>query len=310
VLVRDIDRKLDMRLVLRVRQNTEFFSAIADMTTKLPVFIYGKNGESWMSTYFPRDSKNTKINLLLSRFHAVEKEDSFVVDTRINNVKDLAVINKLIHLPSFIVNRSDMSGGFINIYARFHSSQAYAVSSLLAEYTADGMNSRVDWLGPSPGITKIMDLINSEYPVSLISYDIPINGEEESIRSILSGDVIAEATNSIADDGLFSTVLYSGNPIHGNVEGISPVSPEDGIYTMVMRNSFFAMVRDKANEQHIMRTRFFIKPFGEKLQITVFLPSASIYEYYSIIFEIARKTENSVAVRHLLPYTQDVWNFI
>jgi hypothetical protein len=25
---------------------------------------------------------------------------------------------------------------------------------------------------------------------------------------------------------------------------------------------------------------------------------------------VARKTENRVAVRHLLPYTQDVWNFI
>ena len=310
MLVRDIDRKLDMRLVLRVRQNTEFFSAIADMRTKLPVFIYGRKGEAWMSTYFPRDSRNSKIDMLLSRFRAAEKEDSFVVDTRINNVKDLAVINKLMHLPSFIVNRSDMSGGFINIYSRFHSSQADAVSSLLAEYTADGMNSRVDWLGPSPGITSIMDLINREYPISLITYDLPMNGDEESIRSILSGDVMAEASNSLADDGSFSAVLYSGSPIHGNVEGISPVSPDDGIYCMVMRNSFLTMVRDKANQQHIMRTRFFIKPSGEKLQITVFLPSASIYEYYSIIFEIARKTENRVSVRHLLPYTHDVWNFV
>ena len=53
-----------MRLVLRVRQNTEFFSAIADIRTKLPVFIYGKNGESWMSIYFPRDSRNSKIDML------------------------------------------------------------------------------------------------------------------------------------------------------------------------------------------------------------------------------------------------------
>ena len=89
MLVRDIDRKLDMRLVLRVRQNTEFFSAIADMRTKLPVFIYGRKGEAWMSTYFPRDSRNSKIDMLLSRFRAAEKEESFVVDTRINNVKDL-----------------------------------------------------------------------------------------------------------------------------------------------------------------------------------------------------------------------------
>ena len=45
MLVRDIDRKLDMRLVLRVRQNTEFFSAIADIRTKLPVFIFCSNSD-------------------------------------------------------------------------------------------------------------------------------------------------------------------------------------------------------------------------------------------------------------------------
>ena len=310
MLVKDIDRKLDMRLVLRVRQSTEFFSAIADMRTKLPVFIYGKNGEAWMSTYFSRDSRSAKIDMLFSRFHAIEKEDSFVVDTRINNVSDLAVINRLMHLSSFIVNRSDMSGGYINIYARFHSSQADAVSSLLSEYTADGMNSRVDWLGPSPGITNIMNMINSEYPISLITYELPMNGDEKSIRSVLSDEVMAEASNTLENNGGFSTVLYSQNPIQGTVEGLAPISPEDGIYSMEMKNSFLTMVRDLANQQHIMRTRFFIKPAGERLHVTVFLPTASIYEYYSIIFDVARKTENKVAVRNLLPYTQDVWNFV
>ena len=310
MLVRDIDRKLDMRLVLRVRQSTELFSAIADMRTKLPVFIYGKKGEAWMSTYFPRDSRNAKIEMLLSRFKAMEKEDSFVVDTRINNVKDLAIISKLMQLPSFIINRSDMSGGFINIYSRFHSSQSDAVSALLSEYTSDGTNARVDWLGPSPGITRIMDLINSEYPVSLITYDIPMNGDEEPIRTLMSEDVMAEVSNSLGSDGSFSTVLYSGNPIHGNVEGLSAISQEDGIYSLNMRNSFFTSVRDQANGEHIMRVRFFIRPVSGRLRVTVFMPSANIYEYYSIIFDVARKTDNRIAVRHLLPYTQDVWNFI
>ena len=40
MLVKDIDRKLDTSLVLKVRQSTELFCAIADMRTKLPVFIY------------------------------------------------------------------------------------------------------------------------------------------------------------------------------------------------------------------------------------------------------------------------------
>lgn len=310
MLVRDIDKALDMRLILRVRQNTELFNAISDLRTKLPVFIYGKGSEVWMSTYFPKDSKNQKIDILLKRFRATEYENAFVVDTRINNVKDLAIIDKLMKLPSFIINRSDISGGFVNIYARFHRSQLDAVSALLADYTADKENSRVDWLGPSPGITKVMDLINSEYPISLVTYRIPINGDSDQFGSIINSDFMLEMSNSLMTDGRFSTVLYSSKQIQDDVKGLTPVSPEDGVYMMSMSNSFLADVRNAANTQHIMRVRFFIKPDIESFEATVFLPTSSIYDYYSILFDVARRSGNKLSVKYLLPYTQNIWEFI
>ena len=46
MLVRDIDRKLDMRVVLRLRQATDFFAATKDLGLTLPVFIYGKGSNS------------------------------------------------------------------------------------------------------------------------------------------------------------------------------------------------------------------------------------------------------------------------
>ena len=58
MLVRDIDMGLDMRMILKLRQNTELFNALAELKTKLPVYIYGKGKEAWMTTYF---SKNMKI---------------------------------------------------------------------------------------------------------------------------------------------------------------------------------------------------------------------------------------------------------
>ncbi|MCL5804238.1 MAG: hypothetical protein M1306_02915 [Candidatus Thermoplasmatota archaeon] len=309
MLVKDVDKKLDMRLVLRLRQNSELFNALLDLKVKMPVFIFPKNDEVWMATYFSKNIVNSKIGILLKRFNAVELEDSFIIDSRINNVKDLAVIDKLMNIPSFIVNRSDMSSGYMNVYARFHSSHLEDVSNLLAEYTMDTENARVEWLGPSRGILHVMDLINQEYPVSLITYIIPMNGEESPLRS-LDSESILEVSNNLTKEGGFSSILYCDHPLQEKIAGVYPISEEHGIYSMTLFNQYLKDVRDKSNEQHIMRIRFFLKPQNNKYEVTVFLPTGSIYEYYSIIYNIARKHENTITVKHILPYTQDVWEFI
>lgn len=118
MLIKDIDQKLDMRLILRVRQDTELFSATMDGKTKLPVFLYSKEDESWMSTYFPKALGNNRFDVMMKRFNAVEKDSAFVVDSRINNKKDLEIINNMMELSSFIVNRSDLYNGFLYIYTQ------------------------------------------------------------------------------------------------------------------------------------------------------------------------------------------------
>lgn len=311
MLVRDIDRKLDMRLVLKLRQNTDFFRATKDLNRTLPVYIFGKNDTTWMSTHFPKIEGNQKIELVVKKFDGIEKENSYVVDSRINNVKDLAIINKLMDVPSFIVNRSDVSGGYLNVYARFHSAHLMKVSHLLAEYTADSENSRVNWLGPSMGIISITDLINSEYPLSLVAYRVPFIGEDKLLSSILNEPgVIAELRNNSNKDGKLSAVLYCDHNIEGKFDGVTPISVQDGVYEMEISNVFHSMVREAANNQHIMRTRYFLKPRGESAELNVFLPSNSVYEYYSILYSIARQHKDDIVVSTLMPYAQEVWDFV
>ena len=310
MLVRDIDMGLDMRMILKLRQNTELFNALSELKTKLPVYIYGKGPEAWMTTYFSKNMKIQKIDVLLRRFNAIELEDSYAIDSRINNVNDLAIINKLAELPSFIINRSDISGGFLNIYTRFHSSQMDEVSSILSEYTSDTENSRVDWLGPSPGITSLMALINSEYPISLITYQIPFEKEGDIFGELKSESLIAEVKNMNSRNGAFRAVLYSEKPLNENTKGLFPISKDKKIHMVEMENTFYSLVREAANNAHIMRVRFFIKPFGDRLETSVFVPTENVYEYYSILFDIARKHGNKITVKHILPFTQEVWNFV
>lgn len=311
MLIKDIDKRLDMRLILRLRQNTDLFRATAEVEKPLPVFIFDEGGKVFMNTYFPKSEKIKNLDLMVRKFEAVEMEGSFVTTTRINNVKDLAVIRKLLDLPSVILNRSDMSRGFLNLYIRFHSSQLEKISSLLSEYTSDRENSRIEWLGPSPGICGIMDIINAQYPISVVTYELDVTGDAGLLGLIVDLDVLAEVQGPSTDDGKFRSILYADKTRKQPLpEGLTEISADDDLYTFTLSNRFLEMVRDKSNSSHIVRMRFFVKPQEGKLQVTVFLPSSQVYEYYSILYGVARAENNKVVVRHLLPYSQEVWDFL
>ena len=311
MLVRDIDRKLDMRVILRLRQNTELFNLTRELKGKFPVFLFNRNEETWMSTYFPKEQKNQRLEIVLKTLQGIEKENSFVIDSRINNVKDLRIVNKLIEIPSFIINRSDMNNGFLNIYARFHSTHLPDVSENLSAYTGDLENSRVEWLGPNPGIIKTMDLINSEYPVSLVTYVVKLEGENKALSELANNaNTLVEIKNSQMSDGKFQAVMYSNSDLTKLIKGINVISKEDGIFEMPLTDEILELVRDASNRDNIMRLRFFIKPKDGNLEVTVFLPSSLLYEYYSVLYNLTRKMGGRIITKYILPYTPDVWDFI
>ena len=311
MLVKDIDKKLDVRVVLRLRQRTDFFNSTKELGMTLPAFIYGKEEQTWMSTFFPKSTRNQKIDLLKLKFNGIELENSIAVDTRINNVKDLAVVNKISDIPSFVINRSDISEGFLNIYGRFHSSQLEAVSNLLADYTADSENSRVDWLGPSPGIMKIMESVNEIYPLSLVSYRVSIDDDEKQYIDLFTEPgIMAEVRNNLYKNGKISVIVYSDSQLENKYPFLETISSKTGVYQFDVPNRFHNVVRQLANERHIMRNRYFIKHVGNKLEMQVLLPTSTIYEYSSILYEMSRKHRNNIVVTALLPFTTDIWNFV
>ena len=311
MLIEDIDKKVDRKLIIRLRQNTDFFKSAMDLDLTLPVYIFSKGNETWMSTYFPKLEMSQKMDLLIRKFNGKEKENSFVIDTRINNVKDLAIIEKLLDVPSFIVDRSDINRGFLNLHGRFHHSQSEKISGLLADLTLDSENARVDWIGPSDGIRAITDDTHSVYPLSLVEFRVPIEDDERAVTNLISDEnTIAEMRNSRCIDGKISVVLYSDGPLEEEFEPENIVSAEDGIYQIDVPNRIHNIVRTIANDMNILRTRYFVRKRTDDLEIFVLLPSNGLYEYYSILFELARKNKEQLSVISVVPYSQRVWEMI
>ncbi|MGP6207387.1 hypothetical protein ACNF42_05090 [Cuniculiplasma sp. SKW3] len=301
----DIDKKLNMRVILRVRQDTEFFNLTNEIPNRLPSYIYSVDGETWLSVYFPKGQKDQRMNLIYNKFKAIEREDSYVINSRINNIQDLKIINELSDVKSFVLNRADMRGGFLNIYARFHKNDLENVSELLSKYMSDLKNSRIDWLGPSPGLMYIMSLINSDYPISLLTYNVPIREEDSSLRDKCT-DGIIEVKNNVTSNDEIRAIFYSDRA----VDDMIPIDKEKMIYSVTLRNYFLNEVRKRANEKHILRLRHFVRVSNEKLRVSVFVPSSIIYDLYSIIYEIARNSDKRIYIENLLPFSDTLWDVI
>ncbi len=302
---KEIDKKLNMRVILGIRQETEFFDLTNEIQNKLPSYIYSVKGETWLSVYFPKGPKDQRINLIYNKFKAIEGDNSYIINSRINNINDLKIINELSDIKSFVLNRADMRSGFLNIYARFHRNDLPEVSNLLAEYVSDTKNTRIEWLGPSPGIINIMNSINNDYPISLLTYNVPMREEDEDLREI-ARDGIIEVKNNVASNNEIRAILHSSK----EHENLPIIDRENKIYAIKLRNNFLNEVRRRANEKHTMRLRHFVRIIDDRLNISVLLPSGSIHDLYSIIYEMSRTMDKNIYVENLLPFSNEIWDAI
>lgn len=185
------------------------------------------------------------------------------------------------------------------------------MSDLLTRYTEDVRNSRVEWLGPNPGIVKTMDIINSEYPLSLITYITEIESDNTLLHELSrSGNVIIEIKSSRMSNKKFKGVVYINDSRPQSIDGLEPISKEDGVYECETSSNTLYLIRKVSNEGHIMRVRYFVRPIKGRLEVTVFLPTAALYEYYSALYNIAREKVGELVLKNILPYSEDVWNFI
>jgi hypothetical protein len=158
---------------------------------------------------------------------------------------------------------------------------------------------------------KIADMVHSDYSIALVTYSVKVD-KRNKVLYALSNDsgIIAEVKSNRSKDHGFSVILYSDHSLEGKIPGLIPISIKDGIYEIGIKHNFLDLVRDAANREHIMRMRYFVKPSDGNIDVTVFLPAGSLYEYYSILFEVARKNRMSFVLKNLMPYSPDIWELI
>lgn len=155
----DIDKILDRRLVLTMKQDNEISRASKEVDARIPVGISEEHSGKIMLISFPRSFDETQQHrIFLKKYDARNIGTHYVIKFRLNLLEKWKCIEDIINTPSVVVDRINLKEGNLALHLRYHHSVQNRISNLLSYYTnfSNDEEGEIGTMDPSPGIINII----------------------------------------------------------------------------------------------------------------------------------------------------------
>lgn len=295
--VGSIDRRNDMRCIISLSEHTPLFqySQRSDLSALASLSVDGE--KRYLTYLFKREAQESKDEaILLSRFGADKRRNDYIVRERINNVGKLDIIQRILSTSTVISNFMSLSEGSFHVDFRFHSSIKKRISEIIAEYTEDVESTSVRYLGPSPGIVKMLSDFNRKEPLGLVRYSVPLDEANLELLKHIGEDFVAEVENKSSSD--FRVLIYPNKPI--DLKNVSEISRNPPMYEAYLKNSYLDAVRREANERTIFRIAMFFSARGDRIYVTNIMPESQTNYYMRAVFDVSRKMNADMVVENIM----------
>lgn len=308
MLIREINRKLDRRVVLSYKGRSNFFSIFEKHKQVAPAYGYVDGGRAILSV-FVRKGDSSLPPPALDQFNPVTKDEYSII--RFESDQDAVPVehlNRLYEIPSLIGNILYVEGGCVRLEMRFHHSSAKIVSEVLRDLAKEDEYVSVQELGSSPGIVETLNSINSRFPLMLVGYEgyAPKN----AITRQAGPDRVTEASLSFTTSEGFKIVSYSPSPLGESVTA-GVISREDGIVETRASVPFISEIWKKSSERRIPRYAAFGRIRGEKFEGYSIVSRILAEEQMRVILEVSDKSPDSgFFLTHFQPYTPEIWDWL
>ncbi len=311
MLIKDIDRKLDMMCIIAIMQDSPWFILSSRFGTMIPGYLYQEEGKNFLQMYVQRNLLPRGLQTaILSHKTVVQKKTHYVITEAISNEKQMAMVTDLMQIPSVMTTNSYLMGDELFISFRFHSNFTEEVNVALSRINASSGSVRIAFLGPSPGITAVVDRVNSETPVSVVRYSVPLPEDNRIVELALNRDRegLAELDPRKQNINIARLILYSNTRID---DALKPISHDDHVYESDIEDKFMVEGARLGNELRIPRIAFFIRLRGNRLEDTTFIPTVEADEYINVFFSVKPDTGRGKPVLELYSsLEQDMWNWL
>ena len=309
MFVTDIDRKLDMCMVVSFRGESDFFSIFRKYGGYAPAYGYSQGSDVFLDVFMIRNGK-THVSELLKPFGIVTKGDYDVIrGKREQTAGTNALFVDLFGIPSLIMNGLYVEGGELYAEMRFHHSSMSAVSDVIGRFSREMKNFTLRSLGPSPGIIRMLDKINARFPLFVVGYEglLPPNPVTGQIRNV---ERITEPNFAYASPEGYRAVVYSRDELDASItRGV--ISRDEGILETYGSTPFVLDFWRTSGDRHIPRYAVFAKISEGKFTAFTFIPALVAEDQLHVIYEVAeRHPDSGFRLSCFTPYDEGIWEWV
>jgi hypothetical protein len=310
----DIEKKLDMKLKLVVKENIDILTMSKLHNINMGIFIKEdkqREGDYYLEAFIIKNSSNLKYRELIESFWPVENDSFFMITRTLYNTKIVSLLKELWTVPSITFSEITVENGEIILRIRFHSLFKKQLSLILNKYLSIPEFIDDMLLVKSEGISLLMAKKNERVPLSIIQFSIPmdIHLEDYAYKMLMEKNGIAEIVENPSHSSDFKVILF----LNGHVsekEGFVCIAKEDNIYEIYEGNQFLNLVKEKADNQGIYRNNIMIKIKNGRIYSTSVLSTNRIMDYMKIVFASSDSLygKNIVRMENILKFDPEIYS--
>ena len=306
--IKDIDQRLDFRCILSLAFDTPFLKFTKNHDLNVPAFLDSRVDLSKFLYIVEKKGFEKDLPVLLRGMKAGETNYAFIVEEDLSDNKSVEVLSRLANTKTVSLNAVSARKGRLFIDFRFHNSRLNLISDIIFEMGSKDRTLIVDYLGKSPGITKILEELNSIFPITVVSYAIRLEGNlADYERAMADFDCIGEIQNKSGNP--LKIMIYTNEKLPPEYSDYS-IPETDNIYEFVSENPYLMEIRKLAFDKPVMRNAYFLNYKDNYLLVDNFMPKVQANDYVEVVMKVAEKEGNRLFLERVTDIDSDLWDWI
>ena len=306
--IKDIDQRLDFRCILSLAFDTPFLKFTKTHDLNVPAFLDSRVDLSKFLYIVEKKGFEKDLPVLLRGMKAGETDYAFIVEEDLSDNKSVEVLSRLANTKTVSLNAVSARKGRLFIDFRFHNSRLNLISDIIFEMGSKDRTLIVDYLGKSPGITKILEELNSIFPITVVSYAIRLEGNlADYERAMADFDCIGEIQNKSGNP--LKIMIYTNEKLPPEYSDYS-IPETDNIYEFVSENPYLMEIRKLAFDKPVMRNAYFLNYKDNYLLVDNFMPKVQANDYVEVVMKVAEKEGNRLFLERVSDIDSELWDWI
>lgn len=287
MLRREVDYNSGFECVLSVAEDSPLFQHFNKYGIYAPVIMRLGEGTTELTVLLDKATVSSKFTpSFLQVFVAEERHDSWYVRIPSQSSYLFSILDEFNKVPSAVMQHVYVEAGQLFIVLKFHHSVADQISDILMRGVANAQKITIEsFMSPTGALSFLSDL-HSKMPLCFVKYSVKAFFEDPLEKCLSIGDSIAEIEKKPGAN--YRALIYSPVPLSGQEEVIT-IDRESNVYETWGSNPLAQKIRRRSNDSVIYRAAHFARVVGDRLEVSVFLPTSQSVEFLEILSGI---TEN------------------